>query len=144
MATAHHLAMENSEIFMTPPSRRARLPFILACLAGMTVMNSTATAYDIHQLGSQHFVIVCEDEDETTFSIHSDLEGAVTNAEILCRNEGNIAGNNSTVVRASRELARDIDVCQRSGGKRINSSVIRCPRSASISKRSARTGRPSE
>lgn len=129
---------------MTSPARRARLPFILACLAGVTVMISTASAYDIHQLGSQHFVIVCGDEDETTFSIHSDLEGAVTNAEILCRNEGKIAGNNPIIVRASRELARDIDVCQRSGGKRINSAMIRCQRSASISKRSARTRRPSE
>ncbi|CAM3332355.1 hypothetical protein [Halomonas lysinitropha] len=127
---------------MTSPARRSRLVFILVCLAGMTMMIPTASAYNIHQLGSQHFVIVCEDE--TTFSIHSNLEGAVTNADILCRNEGNIAGNNPTVVRASRELARDIDVCQRSGGKRVNSAVMGCPTPASISKRSARTGRPSE
>ncbi len=130
---------------MKSPIRGSRLMALMASLITMALMVPTASAYTIHQLGSQHFAIVCEDE--TTFSIHSNLEGAVTNAQIFCQGHGGIAGGNAggmNVVRASRELARDMEDCQRSGGQKVQRDVTRCPKSASISKRSARTGRLSE
>lgn len=113
----------------------------IVSLTSMVLMSPVASAYDIHQLGPQHFVIVCEDEDETTLSIHSNLEGAVTNAEIWCRDEGGISGGSAggkNVIRASRELARDIEACERSGGQRVRSEVIRCPHASGTSRRSAR------
>jgi hypothetical protein len=145
MSTVLRLAKRQQEIPMKSPILGSRLIALMVSLMTMALMVPTASAYTIHQLGPQHFAIVCEDE--TTFSIHSNLDGAVTNAQIFCQGHGGVAGGNAggmNVVRASSKLARGIEDCQRSGGQKVQRNVTRCPRSASISKRSARTGRVSE
>ncbi|MCG6659094.1 hypothetical protein HOP52_15145 [Halomonas campisalis] len=130
---------------MKSPFNGSRLVALIAGLVTMALMIPAASAYTIHQLGSLHYAIICEDG--TSFSIHSNLDGAVINAPLFCAGHGGIAGGNDgdmTVVRASKELTRDMEACQRSGGQRIKRDVIRCPKSSGLSERGARTGRLSE
>lgn len=129
------------KIFVKQP----RFVGVIASLVAMVLMIPAASAYTIHQLGSQHFAVVCEDG--TTFSIHSNLDGAATNAPLFCAGHGGIAGGDDsdiTVVRPSRELSRDMQACQRSGGQRVKRDVVRCPTSPGISRRSADFGQPAE
>lgn len=105
---------------------RQRIPALVLGLAFTALSINSASAYTVYKLEDQLYAIICADGQ--IFSYGGGPGGIGIVGEALCEGHGGIAGGGGgiDVLPADRQLARNVERCQRGRGEKVERNATKC------------------